>query len=114
MRYFCAVLALVAGPAFADEWMVLDGPGVAAALTDRTVDYESAWQRFNASGTTLYNAGVDSWGSWTVRGALYCSRWPPNSAWACFDVDMRGDGTAVRFRGRGLDVSVGVFRSVEE
>ena len=113
MRHFCAVLALVAGPAFADEWVVLDGPGVAAALTDRTVTYEAAWQTFNASGKTLYNAGTDSWGTWAVRGDRYCSQWPPNSAWACFDVDLSADGSAVRFRGQGADVTIGVFRGNE-
>ncbi|MBT8459407.1 MAG: hypothetical protein HKP37_06155 [Boseongicola sp.] len=113
MRYFCAVLAMMAGPAFSDEWAALDGLEVAAALTDRTVDYEGAWQRFNASGTTLYNAGVDSWGTWAVRGSKYCSQWPPNSAWACFDVDLKVDGSAVRFRGQGADVTVGVYRSTQ-
>lgn len=113
MRYFCAVLAIVAGPAFADDWMVLDGPGVWEALTDRVVDYDAAWQQFNASGTTLYNAGADSWGTWSVRGAQYCSQWPPNSNWACFDVDLKADGSAVRFRGQGSDVTIGVYRSAE-
>ncbi|MBT8413761.1 MAG: hypothetical protein KJO30_05465 [Boseongicola sp.] len=113
MRNFCAALALMAGPAFADEWGVLDGPGISAILSDRTVDYDAAWQVFNASGTTLYNAGADSWGTWTVRGAQYCSQWPPNSAWSCFDVDISADGSAVRFRGQGSDVTVGLFRRKE-
>jgi len=113
MRYFCAVLAFVAGPAFSDSSVELDGPGVAAALTDRSVDYNSAWQVFHASGRTLYNAGADSWGTWAVRGTQYCSQWPPNAAWACFDVDLNADGSAVRFRGHETDVSIGRFRGAE-
>jgi hypothetical protein len=38
--------------------------------------------------------------------ALDC---PPCATWACYAVDMNSDGTAVRFRGQGDDVSVGRF-----
>ena len=109
MRYICAVVALVASPVAAGDWQALDGEGIREALTDRAVVYEGAWQRFYASGRTLYNAGQDSWGTWDVRGEQYCSQWPPNSAWSCYDVDVSADGSAVRFRGFGDDVSVGRF-----
>ena len=109
MRYFCAVVALLASPATAEDWQALDSAGIRDVLTDRQVTYEGAWQRFYVSGRTLYNAGQDSWGTWDVRNDQYCSQWPPNSAWACYDVDISADGAEVRFRGFGDDVSIGRF-----
>lgn len=109
-RIGAGVLALMIPlPAWAEDWRALDGVAIAKALTGRKVVYETAWQDFRASGRTLYNAGTDSWGTWTTRGDQYCSQWPPSAAWACYDVDLNGDGTAVRFRGEGEDISVGHF-----
>jgi hypothetical protein len=107
-----AILAafVAATPALAAGWTPLEGDAIRAALTGRVLDYGSAWQDFRASGRTLYNAGADSWGTWTVQGDRYCSQWPPNAAWACYDVDISSDGEAIRFRGAGEDVSVGSYR----
>ena len=110
MRHFCLILLIAGGPAFADEWRPLSGKEIREALADRTVDYEAAWQRFNASGRILHNAGQDSWGNWDVPGDAYCSEWPPQSAWVCYDVDLDADGQRVRFQGAGNDVTVGRFR----
>ena len=110
MRHFCLILLMAGGPAFADDWRQLSGDEIREALTDQTVDYEAAWQRFNASSKTPYNAGQDSWGNWDVRGDAYCSEWPPQSAWVCYDVDLDADGQMVRFRGAGNDVTEGRFR----
>ena len=101
---FCVAL-----PALADDWNALDAAGIAEALTGRTLQYENAWQDFRASGRTLYNAGQDSWGTWTTRGDRYCSQWPPSATWSCFDVDISADSTKVRFRGDGSDVTVGTY-----
>ena len=109
-QYLTALVILVAAPAAADEWRLLRGDEIRDVLTERTVDYPSAWQDFRAKGLTLYNAGADSWGTWDVRNDRYCSQWPPNSAWVCFDVDLNGDGSAVRFRGTGNDITIGRFR----
>ena len=110
MRHFCLMLLTAGGPVWADDWRPLSGDAIREALSDRPVDYEAAWQRFTASGMTLYNAGQDSWGNWDVRGDAYCSEWPPQSAWVCYDVDLDADGQRVRFRGAGNDVTVGRFR----
>lgn len=102
-----AAVMLIALPSMAEDWQPLDGPGIAAALTGKKLAYENAWQDFRASGRTLYNAGADSWGTWTTRGDQYCSQWPPSATWNCYAVDVNADETALRFRGDGDDVSVG-------
>ena len=109
MRLICAILLTSAGAAVAEEWRPLDGAGIRAALTGRIVDYEAAWQRFAASGQTLYNAGRDNWGTWRVEGDSYCSKWPPGDAWTCYAVDTDAGGQ-VRFRGAGSDVTIGRLR----
>ena len=103
------LVLLIALPASAEDWRALNGPEIGDALTGRKLIYDNAWQDFRASGRTLYNAGSDSWGIWTTRGDQYCSQWPPSAIWACYDVDLNGDETAVRFRGAGEDISVGRF-----
>ena len=80
------LLALWPLGAMADGWAPLDGAGIAAVLTDKTVVYDNATQHFHASGRTLYNAGQDSWGYWAVRGDQYCSQWPPGDRWDCYDM----------------------------
>ncbi|WP_166416060.1 hypothetical protein [Cochlodiniinecator piscidefendens] len=106
MRGFVVAAAMFAGvSAQAQEWQLLDEAGIREALTDQTVVYGSATQIFYASGRTLYNAGTDSWGSWRVTGDRYCSQWPPNTLWACFDLERSGD--QVRFTGDYDDVSTG-------
>ena len=111
-QFLSALFILVALPAEADDWLVLKGEEIRDTLSDRTVDYEAAWQDFRADSRTLYNAGADSWGNWDIRNNQYCSQWPPNSAWTCYDVDLNADGTAARFRGTGEDISVGMFRGL--
>ena len=104
------ILTFGAAPALAGDWRPLDAMGIAEALIGRTLKYESAWQDFRASGRTLYNAGSDSWGTWTTRGDQYCSQWPPSAAWNCFDVAISGDATQIRFRGAGNDISIGTYK----
>lgn len=93
--------------ALADGWVVLTGDEIAAALTDRTLAYEAAWQDFRASGRTLYNAGADSWGYWRVEGDKYCSQWPPSDLWACYGMARRGD--RLRFIGPGDDITDAIY-----
>ncbi len=112
-QFLTALVIIVASPVAAEEWRPMNGDEIREALLAQTVDYTNAWQEFRATGQTLYNAGADSWGTWDVRGNRYCSQWPPNSAWDCYDVDLNADGSAVRFRGTGDDITVGQFRSVE-
>lgn len=88
------------------EFRALSGTEIEAALDDVTVVYEGgAVQTFYASGRTLYNAGRDSWGSWRVQGDQYCSEWPPNAGWDCYDMDT--DGTELRFISDRGHITVG-------
>lgn len=90
-----ALWVLSAGLAGAADWVAMTGPEIAAALSGRELRYDNgAWQRFNPSGRTRYNAGSDSWGYWAVRGDRYCSQWPPGEQWACYDMARQGE----RFR----------------
>ncbi|PSL21658.1 hypothetical protein [Shimia abyssi] len=98
MRRFALILGVLAGSAGAQEWQKATGEDAHAFLKDQIVDYGSAWQRFYASGRTLYNAGHDSWGTWRVQGDQYCSQWPPSGLWDCYDV-MLHSGTDIRFVG---------------
>jgi len=97
MRYYAFIFALIGSAAGADGFSALSGAEIQTALRDRTLAYASATQRFYASGRTLYDAGRPSWGYWSVRGDQYCSQWPPNTMWECYD--MTTNGTVLRFIG---------------
>lgn len=100
-------LLLMPVTVWAEDWRAMDGAEIAAALTDQTLIYENATQRFYASGRTLYDAGQDSWGYWAVRGDQYCSQWPPGDQWDCYDMAAMDDG--VRFIGADGSVADGTF-----
>jgi hypothetical protein len=110
MKRLLMALALVATPASSEEgpWAPMSGPEITQALTDRTLQYENAWQDFRPSGRTLYNAGRDSWGYWAVRDDQYCSLWPPSDLWACYTMTQRGD--ALRFIGEAGDITEATYR----
>ncbi|SFS07598.1 hypothetical protein [Yoonia litorea] len=105
-RVLIAVLML-AVPAQADGWRVMSGAEITRALTDRTLIYSAATQRFYASGRTLYDAGRESWGYWAVRGDQYCSQWPPSDGWDFYD--MATDGTQLRFIASDGSTTDGAF-----
>lgn len=110
MRRF-ALIALLVWPGDAgagDTWTPMTGDDIRTALTGRTLQYETAWQDFRASGKTLYNAGRDSWGNWRVEDDRYCSQWPPNDLWACYDMDRSGD--RVRFVGPNNHITEAVYK----
>ena len=90
-----------------ETWAPMSGAEIRAALSDRSLQYKSAHQEFNASGQTRYVAGRESWGSWRVEGDTYCSQWPPSTLWACYTMTQRGN--AVRFIGKEGDVTEGVY-----
>ena len=98
----------LAGPAYAGVWEAMSGDDIRAALTDRTLIYETATQHFYASGKTLYHAGEARWGAGRIQGNEYCSQWPPNSAWACYRMQAKGDDQ-LRFIGEGDDITEAVY-----
>lgn len=101
-----AVLAL-AGAASAEPWEQMTGAEIAAALTGRTLVYDSGWQEFFESGRTLYNAGRDSWGTWRVEGDRYCSQWPPSDSWSCYAMSRDAATGALRFIDPAGNATVG-------
>lgn len=89
-----AVIPLAAS---ADETK-MTGAEVTAALTDNTAIYEGGVikQFFAKSGATPYWDGSRlTHGSWRVTGDQYCSVWPPNNVWACYDMFRASDGGVV-------------------
>jgi len=107
MRRFVLCLLAVAGSAAAEDWRSMSGAEISEALTGKTLAYEVAWQEFRVSGQTLYNAGRDNWGYWRVEGDRYCSQWPPQGGWDCYNLES--DGHDVRFVESNGDVTIGRF-----
>ena len=107
MKGLEVLLCLMPLTAMAEEWRALTGAEIAEALTDQSLVYANATQRFYASGRTLYDAGQDSWGYWAVRGDQYCSQWPPGDQWDCYDMAVAGD--IVRFIGADGSITDGTF-----
>ena len=106
MRRIALVLMVWAGSGMADDWVPLRGDDLTGFLNDQMVEYDAAWQRFYASGRTLYNAGQESWGYWTERDGQYCSQWPPSGIWDCYGVERRGEDE-IRFVGKDGSISKG-------
>jgi hypothetical protein len=78
----------------------LSGEGIAALLTDATLygndNGQPSEQVFQKSGVTFYSVpNGQSQGNWKIDGKKYCSAWPPNPSWVCYDVI--NDGAAVTF-----------------
>lgn len=108
-----AVLCLLlAAPALAGEWKVLDDAGIHAALDARVLRYEDgSTQNFFQDGRTLYEAGSgQSWGKWWVEGGQYCSTWPPSDVAACYGVEL--NGLDVRFTSKSGQVSEGRYQDL--
>jgi hypothetical protein len=74
----------------------MTGAEITAALSDHTLqgsrDDGKSWQQiFQKSGVTYYTeSGAQSQGVWAVRGDQYCSQWPPNESWTCYDLMTDG------------------------
>jgi hypothetical protein len=90
LRTVC-VLALLASPALAAE-RPLKGPEIDALIKGNTVIGENingVWKQvFDANGETTYLAPEKppSLGTWNVQGDKFCSKWPPNDNFVCYDV----------------------------
>lgn len=93
MKYFtllAAVLAFAGNTAAAEQ--KLTDAEITQLLKDRSLYGDGVEQIFQAAGTTFYlQNGNSSSGSWKVEGGRYCSAWPPNPSWACYDVMQDGD-----------------------
>jgi hypothetical protein len=101
-------LALAADDDQGADWR--DAGDVAALLSERSVDYPDAAQDFFGDGTTAYFADRPASGRWEARDGRYCTQWPPEEEWNCFDLAVSGDGARVRFTDDAGNEVVGVFR----
>lgn len=93
------VLGLFAVSAHAED--VLSGDQIKSILSDVTLSADAhgapIQQIFQAGGQTFVLAnGGSSAGSWKVEENRYCSIWPPNPSWSCYDVMQ--DGRTITFR----------------
>jgi hypothetical protein len=92
-----ALAFIVISSAAHAEGKKLMGAEITAALSDHTLGGTGAdgkpWEQiFQKSGVTFYSAGgAQSQGAWAVRGDQYCSQWPPNPSWSCYDFSADGD-----------------------
>jgi hypothetical protein len=74
----------------------LSGAEMQSILNDKILYGKDAEQIFQKSGVTFYSAGGNqSQGYWKIDGEKYCSQWPPNEAWACYDITQ--DGNKITF-----------------
>ena len=69
----------------------LSGTEISALLSDGVLygddNGQPADQIFQKNGVTYYNVGSgQSQGKWKVEGNQFCSQWPPNENWSCYDV----------------------------
>ena len=106
MRRWILALAMMAGPAWAED-AKLEGAAITAALAGKSVVYDDGTKQvFKAAGQTIFDNGRQSLGQWAVRGDQYCSVWPPSDVWACYDVTSGAAG-AVGFVAADGSTSVG-------
>lgn len=78
----------------------LSGEAITTLLTDKTlyakINGKDASQLFMKNGATFYSVGgAQTQGEWKIEGDKYCSVWPPNPTWVCYDVLL--DETHVTF-----------------
>jgi hypothetical protein len=95
MKKLLLISLLLVSPAIAAE-MKLTGAEMQAILYDKILYGKDVEQIFQKSGATFYSAGgSQSQGNWKIDGEKYCSQWPPNEAWACYDITQ--DGNKITF-----------------
>lgn len=99
---------LVAGPALADDWQVLDGAGITGALTSRVIAYgeDGPLQDFFADGRTLKGEML---GRWKVEGDRLCTRMADPADWTCMVVESEARGLRLRFTGPDGVVLTGTY-----
>jgi hypothetical protein len=88
-----AVTMFLAATVATAEEQPLNGAAITAVLADTTLIADGDVQQvFQKGGLTLYTQGVNtSQGFWKVEGDAYCSQWPPNETWSCYEVTQGGD-----------------------
>ena len=98
---------LIASGASAAE-LKLSGAEIQAILNDKILYAKDIEQIFQKSGVTFYaSGGNQSQGNWKIEGDKYCSQWPPNQSWACYDITQDGNKIAfIAKDGKRTEMSV--------
>lgn len=108
-------LLLCAGPVWAADWYPLTGAQITATLERHILRHDDgSEQQFNYGGLTDYRRGWPNEGHWRVTGDRYCSQWPPQTLWRCYDVAASGDGKEVRFTDADGRVTLAVIEGEME
>ena len=95
MKKILLVSLFFIGSAQAAE-VPLSGTEIQLILSDKILYSKDVEQIFQKSGVTFYiSGGNQSQGNWKIEGDKYCSQWPPNQAWACYDITR--DGKKITF-----------------
>ena len=104
-----SVAMLCCQAAYAETWFQVDGAGINTALSGQHIIYDNGHrQSFHSNGETEYSSGSQpSKGLWRVENDLYCSQWPPQGQWDCYDMQI--DGAILRFVGPSGDVTEGTY-----
>lgn len=110
--WFLALSMLVFPVAALASEASLRGEEIRETLNGNTVvgvkDGQKWRQTFNSNGNTVYHAGSaqPSAGRWRVDGDRYCSTWPPQSRWTCYDMtgSLNTTPKTVTFIGGGGDL----------
>ena len=89
MRWVMMLMALSI-PVSAEQ-SKLTGAQISSMLSDKTlyatINGKSAEQLFLKNGATYYSLdGAQNQGAWKIENDKYCSVWPPNETWVCYDV----------------------------
>jgi hypothetical protein len=103
------LLMVWTSPVFAEDWQKLDSDGINKALTARVLQYSQATQNFFADGRTLYESPLPSWGEWRVQNDQYCSVWPPQNIWVCYDIERDDSGLHIRFVSDSGTITTGTY-----
>jgi hypothetical protein len=106
------VLIVLASPVFADDWHKLDSDEISKALSARVLEYSAATQSFFADGRTLYESPMPSWGKWRAQNDQYCSVWPPQNVWVCYDIERDESGLYIRFVSDSGSMTTGTYNDL--
>lgn len=114
MAVALSCLAVGAPHANGEDWRRLGEAEIAVRLGGAEIDFDGvAWQVFRADGVTLFRspeapAGSTSRGEWRVERDSVCSRWPGDSEWECYWVEVTDSGR-IRFVDGYGNVTAGTF-----
>ncbi|MEM7242710.1 MAG: hypothetical protein AAF429_11045 [Pseudomonadota bacterium] len=105
-------LATLATSSVAEDMLSLTGDALVTTLTNAQVYYDNAHRQFfYEDGLTEYSSGSQpSLGNWRIQNDQYCSQWPPQKDWDCYEVRRSADGSRIVFIGDHSDEYPGTLK----